>query len=70
MPKQLNPKKALVERSIPIKAQKDAFVAWEVNGVNIPNSHGGPLRMVTPGYLVLTMLSMLENLLLLAKSQV
>ena len=22
----------------------------EVNGVNIPNSHGGPLRMVTPGY--------------------
>jgi sulfite oxidase len=50
MPKQLNPKKALVERSIPVKAQKDAFVAWEVNGVNIPNSHGGPLRMVTPGY--------------------
>ena len=29
MPKQLNPKKALVERSIPIKAQKDAFVAWK-----------------------------------------
>ena len=50
MPKQLNPKKALVERSIPAKARKDAFVAWEVNGVNIPNSHGGPLRMVTPGY--------------------
>jgi sulfite dehydrogenase len=50
MPKQLDPKKALVERSIPVKAHKDAFVAWEVNGVNIPNSHGGPLRMVTPGY--------------------
>ena len=32
------------------QAQKDAFVAGEVNGVNIPNSNGGPLRMVTPGY--------------------
>ena len=50
MPKQLDPKKALVERSVPIKAHKDSFVAWEVNGVDIPNSHGGPLRMITPGY--------------------
>ena len=46
----LDPKKAKVERSVPKKVYKDAMLAWEMNGVPLPNAHGGPLRMVTPGY--------------------
>jgi DMSO/TMAO reductase YedYZ molybdopterin-dependent catalytic subunit len=50
MPASMDPKKALVERSVPLKVYKDAILAWEVNGVDIPNAHGGPLRTITPGY--------------------
>ena len=46
----LDPMIATVERSIPLKAYKDAILAWEVNGEPIPNAHGGPARTVTPGY--------------------
>jgi len=49
-PTGLDPKKAKVERSVPKKVYKDAMLAWEMNGVTLPNAHGGPLRMVTPGY--------------------
>ena len=49
-PTGLDPKKATVERSVPKKVYKDAMLAWEMNGVPLPNAHGGPLRMVTPGY--------------------
>ena len=49
-PTGLDPKKAKVERSVPKKVYKDAMLAWEMNGVPLPNAHGCPLRMVTPGY--------------------
>ena len=49
-PTGLDPEKAKVERSVPKKVYKDAMLAWEMNGVPLPNAHGGPLRMVTPGY--------------------
>ena len=49
-PTGLDPKKAMVERSVPKKVYQDAMLAWEMNGVPLPNAHGGPLRMVTPGY--------------------
>jgi len=62
MPKILDPKKALVERSVPLKAHKDSFIAWEVNGVDIPNSHGGPLRMITPGYFGINNVKNIEKL--------
>jgi len=49
-PKDLDPKKATVERSVPVKVYKDAILAWEMNGVPLPNAHGGPLRSIPPGY--------------------
>lgn len=40
-----------VERSIPIaKAMQDCLLAWELNGRPIPRVHGGPLRLIVPGY--------------------
>ena len=50
VPTGLDPKKATVERSLPKKAHKDAILAWEMNGVALPNAHGGPLRFIPPGY--------------------
>ncbi len=50
VPTGLDPNKAMIERSVPKKVFKDAMLAWEMNGVPVPNAHGGPLRMVTPGY--------------------
>ena len=41
----------VVERSIPrAKALEDGFLAWEMNGAPIPLTHGGPLRLIVPGY--------------------
>jgi len=38
-------------RSIPRElAVSDAFLAWEMNGQPIPLLHGGPLRLLTPGW--------------------
>ena len=38
-PTGLDPKKAMVERSVPKKVYKDAMLAWEMNGVPLPNAH-------------------------------
>jgi sulfite oxidase len=38
-------------RSIPVElALSDAFLAWEMNREPIPLLHGGPLRLLTPGW--------------------
>ena len=51
LPEDIDEKKVLVERSIPIqKGLRDCLLAWEINGIPIPISHGGPLRLVVPGY--------------------
>lgn len=41
----------VVERSVPLeKGMRDCLLAWELNGAPIPISHGGPLRLIVPGY--------------------
>jgi DMSO/TMAO reductase YedYZ molybdopterin-dependent catalytic subunit len=50
LPDGVDPKSVIVERSVPIKALPDALLAWELNGAPIPLAHGGPLRLVLPGY--------------------
>lgn len=51
LPEGLDPKDVVVERSIPLeKGMEDALLAWEMNGQPIPLAHGGPLRLIVPGY--------------------
>ena len=38
-PKEIDPKEGAVERSVPISTYDDCLLAWEVNGVPIPNAH-------------------------------
>jgi DMSO/TMAO reductase YedYZ molybdopterin-dependent catalytic subunit/mono/diheme cytochrome c family protein len=41
----------VVERSVPVeKGLADALLAWDMNGAPIPLTHGGPLRLIVPGY--------------------
>lgn len=50
IPEGIDPKTVLVERSVPVEMLEHVLLAWEMNGAPIPLAHGGPLRMVVPGY--------------------
>lgn len=50
LPPGLKPKDIMVERSVPLSTLNTVILAWEMNGVPIPLAHGGPLRMIVPGY--------------------
>ncbi|MFK8004549.1 MAG: molybdopterin-dependent oxidoreductase [Polyangiales bacterium] len=51
LPEGVDRDSVVVERSIPTeKALEDCLLAWDLNGAPIPLTHGGPLRLIVPGY--------------------
>ena len=51
LPEGVNQDAVVVERSVPIeKGLKDCLLVWEMNGAPLPVIHGGPVRLIVPGY--------------------
>ena len=68
IPAALNERDLVVERSIPLeKGMEDAILAWELNGEPVNISHGGPLRLVVPGYYGVNNVKYLKRLAATAK---
>lgn len=67
LPDGLDPKSVIVERSVPASAMADALLAWEMNGKPIPLAHGGPLRLIVPGYTGVNSIKYIKQLAFTAK---
>ncbi|WP_137920355.1 sulfite oxidase [Hydrogenophaga sp. 2FB] len=67
LPDGLDPKSIIVERSVPASAMNDALLAWEMNGTPISLAHGGPLRLIVPGYTGVNQIKYIKRLAFTAK---
>ena len=67
LPEGLDPLSIMVERSMPRAAMDDALLAWEMNGAPIPLAHGGPLRLVVPGYAGVNQIKYIKRLAFTAR---
>lgn len=67
LPAGVDPKSVIVERSVPLAAMKDALLAWEMNDEPIPLAHGGPLRLIVPGYTGVNNIKYIKRLAFTAK---
>jgi DMSO/TMAO reductase YedYZ molybdopterin-dependent catalytic subunit/cytochrome c553 len=68
LPDGVDPLDVVVERSIPLeKALSDCLLAWEMNGQPIPLTHGGPLRLIVPGYYGCNQIKYIRKLALTAQ---
>lgn len=67
LPDGLDPKSIIVERSVPAAAMADAMLAWEMNGAPISLAHGGPLRLIVPGYTGVNNIKYIKQLAFSAK---
>lgn len=67
LPTGIDPKTIIVERSAPISALDNALLAWEMNGAPLPLAHGGPLRVIHPGYYGVNNVKYLKKLALTEK---
>lgn len=62
LPPGIDPKTLVVERSVPLRALEQALLAWELNGEPLALAHGGPLRLVIPGYFGVNNIKYLKQL--------
>ena len=67
LPAGIDPKTVMVERSVPVAAMEDALLAWEMNGEPITLAHGGPLRLIVPGYTGVNNIKYIKQLAFTAK---
>ena len=62
IPAGIDPKTVIVERSVPVAELDQALLAFEINGKPISLAHGGPLRLVFPGYYGINNIKYLKKL--------
>lgn len=62
IPEGIDPKTVMVERSVPIQELDHVLLAWEINGEPLPLAHGGPLRMIVPGYMGVNNIKYIKHL--------